>query len=130
MKTCLSFLLTLQILIIGCNGSSNIKPEFYGFNVDSLIFEQINQSDTFQTKVFCRNYSNKEIKILQIEPGCGCTKTYLMDSIIKVNDSIPIFVTYIPYESNDSGSILKYITVRTNSNPAFLNLVIKGMVNK
>lgn len=63
-----------------------------------------------------------------MQAGCGCTKTSLTDSSINKGDSIPILVKYIPSESNDIGPILKYISIRTNSTPAFLNIVIEGEV--
>ncbi len=130
MKTFIkSFFLIFLGVLSGCNKSTK-STRLYGLNKDTLYFGLIKQSDTFYNKIFCKNYSKSKINILKIEPGCGCTKTFFSDSVINVGDSIPIFVKYIPAQNHDSGNIIKYITVRTNSNPAFLNLIIIGKVVK
>lgn len=102
----------------------------YGFNRDTILFNNLYQKDSLLSTIFCKNFSDANISVLKIELGCGCTKTKLIDSIIKPGDSVAIFIKYLPSLNKDSGQVIKYITVRTNSSPTFLNLVIKGNVVK
>lgn len=126
---CGSIVLFFLLLTTGCGKRSN-RNTWYGFKSDTLNFGQINQRDTFKERVFCYNNSDQPIKVINIESSCGCTKSSITDSIIDSNDSIPILVQYIPLHSNDSGKVLRFITLRTNSNPAFVNLKVKGEVIK
>ena len=67
---------------------------------------------------------------MHIENGCGCTSGVIRDSLVPANDSSKIHLYYIPSLTKDSGKIIKYITVRTNSYPPFKNVLIKGEVIK
>lgn len=78
--------------------------------------------------VYLRNFSDSEIRILNIENGCGCTSGHITDSTLKAGDSVRIQVSYIPLITKDSGFVLKYITIRTNADPPFRNIIIKGEV--
>lgn len=123
------FVILFLFLLISCE--SRFKNEkLYGFKVDTLLFGKINQLDTFNKKIYCYNYSDLPINIIKIEASCGCTKPRIIDSTINPMDSVPIIMEYIPKLSNDSGKINKYLTLRTNSSPAFVNLILKGEVIK
>lgn len=106
------------------------KKNLYGFKVDTLYINKVNQLDTFRTEVYCYNYSDLPIKVVNVASSCGCTKSKILDSVIKPMDSIPLFIEYIPLQSNDTGKIIRYVTLRTNSNPAFANLILTGEVTK
>ena len=118
------------IVTESCNDNTNIAFQKYRLSVDTLFFGLIKQSDTAIRTVYIFNSSVSKIGILREETACGCTKTALKDSTVNSNDSIPIFVKYIPSLNKDSGDIIRYITVRTNSEPPFINLVVRAKVIK
>lgn len=129
-KVAVTFVVLVGLLwtTSGCKTNDNKKP--YRLSEDSLIFNTIHQSDSFKKTIYCINNSDNEIKIVKIATGCGCTSTILKDSIVKTNDSVPIYIKYLPLINKDSGLVTKYITIRTNSNPVFTNIKIKGEVIK
>ena len=94
---------------------------------NNLVFS-MKISDTLRKVVVLYNKSEKPIKITGIENGCGCTSTILKDSTISPFDSSFIRITYIPKMSKDSGNILKYITIKSNTKPVFHNIILKGEV--
>jgi len=122
-------LFLLLVIVCGCNNTNNTSKSF-SLSVDTLAFKELNYTDSFQQIVFCKNSTNVKIRILQIENGCGCTSGILKDSVIETNDSVPILIKYIPSYSKDSGAIIKYLTIRSNSSPPFKNIIIKGNVIK
>ena len=127
MKIKLYLIISLYLLSCSQNKYREIK---YELSNDTINFGKINYSDTFSQTVYLKNFSDKVIKILDVENGCGCTSGKILDSTIKKNDSISIQVTFIPSITKDSGAIAKYITIRTDANPPFRNLNIIGEVIK
>jgi Protein of unknown function (DUF1573) len=119
----------LLLTLFGCNQiqSNNDK---YKISKDTINFGQLESTDTLLYTLQIKNISDSIIKITNIESACGCTSVLLKDSTLKVSDSIPIQITYIPSLNKDSGRIIKFITFRTNSYPVFKNLIITGNILK
>lgn len=124
------FIIFLFISCTEINTKVNRNTIGYGLSSDTLDFGYLKYNDTFKTIVFVKNYSSDTVKIMDIESACGCMTTMLADSVIKPYDSLSFNIEYMPLLSNDSGKIIKYITVRTNAEVPFKNLVIKGNVKK
>ncbi len=130
-KSCRKILFRLSlsvVIMISCSQKKELKSN-YRFNIDTVNFKTIKKNDTLIRTVYILNESNLPIKIMDVENGCGCTSTLLNDSIIKSKDSLPLVITYIPSIVKDSGEIIKFLSLRSNSIPAFLNLTIKGKVS-
>lgn len=68
MKTISNYILFSLLLLFGCKEGEPTRV-LYGFDKDTLKFNRIKRTDTFQEKVFCKNYSKSKIKILQVEAG-------------------------------------------------------------
>jgi Protein of unknown function (DUF1573) len=122
--------LFLVVILIGCQSTDN-KNNDYKLSIDTTVFVDLNFNDTLKQIVFIKNMSLSNLKVLKIESGCGCTSTVINDSTIKSKDSLPVQISYIPSKSNDSGGVIKYITIRTNSKTMpFKNIILKGNVIK
>lgn len=119
----------IVLLIVGCSSNKSI-PTNYVLNEDTIDFGKMRSIDTLTKVIYLKNLSSKQVKITNIEVACGCTSALLKDSIINVNESMPITIKYIPAFAKDSGAVVKFLTFRTNSTPAFTNLIIKGKVIK
>lgn len=123
----------LYLLLLPCfygcseNKFSNAN---YVLSIDTIFFGKINYSDTLSKVIYLKNYSTSEIKILAIENACGCTSGKIHDSLVKVNDSVAINISFMPAVSRDTGSVIKYMTIRTSANPPFRNVIIKAEVKK
>lgn len=128
MKSIFTVTLLMQLFFVSCLDHNRI-----GVNstilTDSINFGNITSKDTFSTEVVIRNNSARILRILHVENGCGCTTGFIKDSTVASNDSTSIRISYIPSLTKDSGKVIKYITVRTNADPPFKNIVIKGEVH-
>jgi Protein of unknown function (DUF1573) len=125
------FIVFCSISILGClENKKNEENKLLLVSKDTITFTNLAYSDTFKTLVFCINKSKEDIRILKIENACGCTSGVLKDSIVKIDDSIKLFISYIPRLVSDSGSVTKYLTLRTNAIKPFTNIVLKGNVKK
>lgn len=80
--------------------------------------------------MYINNFSNSKLKILKVENACGCTFGLTTDSLIKPMDSTLLTVKYMPSYNNDTGLVVKHMTVRTDGHPPFINLVIKAEVEQ
>lgn len=118
------------MLLFSCNLKSKKQKNAITLTSDTIFFSKINYNDTLSAIMHCRNNSTNDIKILGIENACGCTSGDLNDSIIKPNDSILVKITYIPKISEDSGKVLKFLSLRTNSDIPFINIILKGEIFK
>ena len=114
-------------LSVSCNtAGTKIKKALF-VSADSIFFS-LKNSDTLKKKLVLYNKSENLIKITGIENGCGCTVAIINDSTIKSSDSSFLQITYIPQISKDSGDVLRYITIKSNTIPAFKNIILKGKV--
>ena len=102
----------------------------YKLSNETLFFAALNFNDTLSKIIYFENLTLKSMKILKIENACGCTSAFVSDSIVNAMDSVPIQIFYIPSKSNDSGNVLKYITIRSNAKIPFVNLIITGNIKK
>jgi hypothetical protein len=117
------------LLVASCSSKKNITNN-YVLNKDTIDFGKMKFTDTLTEIIYLKNLSIKDVKITNVEVACGCTSALLKDSIINVDDSVPITIRYMPSFAKDSGAVVKFLTFRTNSTPIFTNLVIKGKVIK
>lgn len=123
----------LLFFVISCQSSSDTNKLHLKISLsnDTIYFNSLKFNDTLKSFVYCYNKSQQNIKILRLENACGCTSGILNDSIIKSNDSVLVNIKYVPKFSNDSGKVLKFLSIRTNSNTVpFLNIILKGDVIK
>lgn len=117
----------IAIIFSSCS-QGNLNKIYYKLSVDTLNFGTIKFTDTLNTNIYVINMADSNILIKNIENACGCTTALLKDSVLKVNDSVALEIQYIPALVKDSGSIIKFVTLRTNSFPPFINLVIRGKI--
>lgn len=129
MKSKSYIILLFPLFFSGCLENKTTIPN-YSLSNDTINFGKMIRSDTFKAHFFVRNNTEEELKILHIENGCGCTSGVISDSLVPANDSSRIQLLYIPSLTKDRGNVTKYITVRTDAQPPFKNIIIKGEVTE
>lgn len=120
-------LFCLFFLCISCNNTKTTEKNIFEISPNEFVFS-LGYDDTLKKTIILYNKSEKPIKILGIDNSCGCTSAILIDSIIPPLDSSILNIMYVPKLSKDSGNILKYITIKSNSIPAFENITLKGKI--
>lgn len=115
----------LFVLCLSCKSTKTKEENIFEISANEFEFS-LGLSDTLKKSVVLYNKSDRPIKILGIDNSCGCTSAVLKDSTILPLDSSMLHIMYVPKIARDSGNILKYITIKSNSTPAFRNITLKG----
>lgn len=118
-----------SIILISCKSNLQLQNDVRLSN-DTITFGIINYEDTLEFFEKIYNNSDKKIKIIAIEPSCGCTSIIVQDSFINPLDSLNFLIKYVPKDSQDSGGVKKLITIRTDGSTIFSSLVLIGKVKK
>lgn len=122
-----SFFLTLLLLLISCNRTSNHLAEI---EIDKIQnFGTIKVGDTIKKTFYVKNLSENTLKIKNLKTSCGCTVAKIKDSLIEKGAGTSIIAQYIA-EPDDVGLIEKSIIIEANTDPTFTVLYLKGKVTK
>ena len=97
------------------------------FTSDTLVFKDLKKGDSVLLHYNFRNIGNNDLKILDADADCGCTKPKFDTIIYKAGAWGKIKVTFI--SGNDTGEILKNIVIKSNAKKQFKVLYIKGNIS-
>jgi hypothetical protein len=123
------FIYILVIIVFSCSSNSSVRMQPL-LSEDTLFLGNVSYDDTVHSKLHLINPNDKDIKVLSMVSSCGCVVPEITDSIIKAKDTAIINVVYVPATSKDTGVIQKSIAIRTNLDPPFKSIPLKGVVIK
>ena len=104
----IAFTLTLGVfLIIGTNAQPKLAVDNMTIDLGTIYSGQIKTS-----RIVIRNIGNQPLKILSVQPSCGCTTVHQPRTELKPNDSDEVEVSF--NSSLYRGAIEKYVNIETN----------------
>jgi Protein of unknown function (DUF1573) len=127
MKT--NFIIILTALLFSCNSKSETAKDLaeIKFYSDTVHFGRIKKGEIIKAAFQYQNIGKSNLKIINISPDCGCTRTDVASKTIQSGNNGKIIFSYD--SKKDSGMILKTIVLETNSTPKLHTLFITGEVN-
>jgi hypothetical protein len=125
------FVIALSLFVFVSCGDTNAQKNKTELQFqDTVNIGVVNFKDTLVFNHSISNLTDEVIKIIGVSSQCGCVVPYLSDSLIKPKQVSLLKINYIPSVSNDSGTVTKIVSFRTNGNKPLKSFFIKAEVKK
>jgi len=124
-KLLTSFCLLIPLSLLNCHSRTELSEIIIENNLIGL--GEIRKGSFNDIKIRIENQSQNELRILGIETSCDCTVSGSRKSVIP---KYGIDTLNILYEPQTLGTQIETITLSTNTDPPFNNIVITAEVIK